>query len=269
MPTPICLIDDSLTSAMFAHPIERGWVEADGFELVPDLRAEQVAERGACALIGSIEAALLMEDYAIVTDVALVSRHVGGIALLTPRRPDEIEKASVALGSVSRTAEAVARATIGHFYGIEITGWEREEATDDAVVVEGAGALQRLEDGHLGDLVRAWFILSGSPLPTHLLVVPKQLANDEPDAVESIVNQLVAAFDTGIERRREMRRNLSDAHGIDRDRLIEFQSDQIPSLSKSARKAWLDILRRTNRAMKLPTVSDPTVITVGKAPEED
>lgn len=258
-----CLVDDTLTTALIGYPIAQGWADADGVELVPNLTAEMAAERGACALIGSVDAALLAEQYVIVTDVSLVSHHAGSIALWSKVRPDEIEQAVVDLSGASRTAEAVARVTLPHFYAITVTAWDRVRGEGDLAVREGFAALQTVEEGFLNDLARAWFVLTGYSLPTHLLVAPKDLAREDPAAVRAVVARLRAARETGIDRRRELRRNLTDEHGLDRDRLTAFQNDQTFGFTKSARKAWLDLVRRVGHAMQLPTLKSPAYVTLG------
>ncbi len=257
-----CLIDDSLTTAVFSYPVAQGWVVPKGLEVVPGLTAEMVAARNTCALIGSVEAALLLDRFAVVTDVALVSHHTGDIRLWTANRPDEVEHATVSLNGVSRTAEALARATIFHFFGIDVIGWDRRAPEGEVVVREGAAALRPVESGYLNDLVRAWFILSGAPLATHVLVVPRELAEQGTRALQPVIKALDASFYVATERRRQLRRDLEAAFGLDRDQLVEFQTDQTVTLSKTARKGWLDLIRRVGRAMHLPGVESPNIVTV-------
>lgn len=269
-PTPACLIDDTLSTALIAYPLAQGWVtdlDTDGLELVAGLTAEQVTQRGGktCALLNSVDAALLAERFAVVTDLALVSHHAGAISLWTPGRPDEVEQATAALDGVSRTAEAVARATIPHFYGIEIAGWSRVVSRSEVVIREGVEALRQNEPGELSDLVRAWFILSGFPLPTHILVVPKDLAADDPSAVEALVGRLTRVLEVGTQRRRELRRNLAEQYDLNRERLLALHTEQTTTLSKTARKAWFDLLRRVGRGMSLPPAIEPTVISISSA----
>ena len=264
-----CLVDDSLATALLTWPLKQGWVDANEsvtLELVPGLGAETVGERDVAALVSSVDAALLLDRFSVVTDLALVSWHNGPVALWTPARPDEIDNVPIALDGVSRTAEALARATLQNFYGITVAGWERDIAEGQAVIREGAEALQPAESGELSDLVRAWFILSDFPLPTHLLVVPKALT-ETPQRVQAIVRELQRLLEMGSERRREVRRDLAEQLGVDRDRLVDFQNDQTHALSKTARKGWLDLLRRTERALKLPSPIQPDFVTL-RAQEE-
>jgi len=260
------MVEQSLTTAVVSYPVEQGWWKSDGsIELVPPQTAGQVAAAGCAALMSSVEVCYLVDTHAIVTDVGLVSHHSGPVAIWTPRRPDEIEHAPVSLGDVSLTAEALARVTLGHFYGIEADGYLRGDEVIDGeapplFVREGLSAFHPPESGELNDLVRAWFILTSFPLPTHLLVVPREIAEQEPDEVESLVTTLRSILDISHQKRRELRRDLASDLDLDRDRFSAFQQDQTTAVSKSVRKAWLDLLRRVSRSMKLPPVTEPLFI---------
>lgn len=275
-----CLVEQSLTTAVISYPIEQGWWTNDSsIELTSPQSADQVASAACAALVGSVEASRLVKTHAIITDVGLVSHHTGPIALWTPQRPDEIDHAPVLLGDASSTAEALARVTLSHFYGIEADDYTREDEVgaevdanlySDEVPVsdvppisirEGLAAFHPPEKGELNDLVRAWYILTSFPFPTHLLVVPRELAEQEPDEVEALVTKLRTILDISNQKRRELRRDLANDLDLDRDRFSAFQQDQTTAVSKSVRKAWLDLLRRVSRSMKLPEVKDPLFVT--------
>jgi predicted solute-binding protein len=257
-----CLLDDSLATALITYPLTHGWITVDGFGPVPGLDADTVVAAGVPALLGSVEAAALLDRYAVVTDVAFVSHHSGAIGLWTAVRPDELSEVAVALDGVSRTAEALARATVGHFYGVQVTSWDRDASEGEAVVREGVPALQPVESGVMGDLVRAWFILTGFPLATHVLVVPRAEVDFNPEGVAALVRDLQVVLAAGTERRRELRRNLAEEFDLDRAHLSELHAELTTVLTKTARKAWLDLLRRTSHAMKHPANVEPVVVTV-------
>lgn len=263
-----CLIEQNVSTAVVSHPFEQGWLTEPAVELLPQLTAEKVAAEKACALVGSVDASLLLDSHVVVVDFGLVSRHTGPFAVRSEQRLDEVDDAAVAIRGISRTAEAVARTTVFHFFGINVAQWDENASEGDVVVLEDAAAFQARDLEHLGDLVRAWFILTSFPLPTHLLVVPKELAANDPAAVVEVVRTLNQAVEVSTERRRELRRNVTDDYGLDRDRFVEFQSDQQTTVSKTARKAWLDLLRRTQHAMKLPPVKEPDFVSVGEASEQ-
>jgi hypothetical protein len=235
---------------------------------VPKLDAETVGQRGICALVGGVDACLLSDRFTVITDVALASWHAGAVALWTPVRPDEINNVPVALNGVSRTPAAVARATIARFFGITVSGWERGESSGEAVVREHEGAfLEEVEPAVLNDLVRSWFILSGLPLATHLLVAPKELLNEDPNSVTAVIDGLKAAASVGVSRRREIRRNMHTQFPGDRDQLVAFHNEQTFTLTKTVRKGWLDLIRRVGHAMNLPTPESVTFHTAGSVEE--
>jgi hypothetical protein len=265
----VCLIDDNMTTALIAEPIRQSWVEPSiEFELEPGLDAETVGQRGGCALVGSVDACLLADRFTVITDVALASWHAGAVALWTPVRPDEIDNVPVVLNGVSRTAEAIARATIARFFGITITGWERGESNGDAVVREHEGAFfEEVEPATLNDLVRSWFVLSGLPVATHLLIAPRALLEEDPNEVASVVEALKSAGSVGVSRRREIRRNMHTQFPGDRDQLVMFHNEQTLTLTKTVRKGWLDLIRRVGRAMNLPLPETVSFHTFGAADE--
>ncbi len=264
-----CLVDDNMTTAMIAEPLRQNWVSGDdNVELIQGLTAEIVSQRGISALVGSMDAALLADRYSVVTDVGLASWHSGAVALWTPDRPDEVDDVPVDLDGVSRTAEAIARATISRFFGMTLRGWNRDQPEGLAVVREHQDAIMEIEDGVLNDLVRGWFILSGLPIVTHALVVPNQIIENDPQQVAQIVEHLKEAARTGISRRREIRRNMHALYPVDRDQLVVFHNEQTISLSKTSRKGWLDLMRRVGRPMGLPQPDVIRFVTVGEPESE-
>ena len=84
------------------------------------------------------------------------------------------------------------------------------------MIVEGADALRPPEAGFSEDLVRAWFILTGEPVVSHLLVAPKGAARAE---IEPAIALLEQARQVGHERRRELRGSVTERAGLDRDRV--------------------------------------------------
>ncbi len=265
-----CLVDDNMTTALIAEPLRKGWIDdSDAVELVQNLTAETVSQRGICALVGSIDAALLSDRFTVATDVGLASWHSGAISLWTPVRPDDVDDVSIDLDGVSRTAEAVARATIARFFGMTLRGFSRGESTGQAEVREHQDAMLEIESGELNDLIRGWFILSGLPMVTHALVVPNDLIQSDPDHVRRIVERVREAAQTGVKRRREIRRNLHELYPVDRDQLVTFHNEQTIAISKTARKGWLDMVRRIGRPMGLPLPETINFVTVAASEEED
>ena len=263
-----CLLETSITTSSISYPFARGWLDApDWLDLQERVTADMIGEQRACALVDAIDATRLFETHAVLSDLALVSTHNGPIALHSERRPDEIENAVVQLGTVGPVAEAAARATIHHFYGIDVLDWSRAADHGDIEVVQDTEVFTEAGDIFREDLVRAWFILTSLSLPSHVFVAPLDVLQDQPELIQPIMNELRRATNVSDERRRELRRNLSDDHDLDRDRLTQFLNDQKTRLTKSGRKGWLDLANRVAKAMQLPDELRPVMHSLASGRE--
>ncbi|MEA2522828.1 MAG: chorismate dehydratase [Thermomicrobiales bacterium] len=248
------VIHDTLTTAPFLLPVTLNWVELPlPVEGRAQLRGGDLSPEDV-ALIPAAEMAWLQESHLVVPDVALVATGEGAISMRVPVRPDEIDSTPVRLYDASGTAEILGRATLQPFYGITATAWTNDDSADaQVVIVEGAEALREPEAGLAEDLVRAWFILTAQPVVSHVLVAPKSLDR-------AALAPALAAFDTlratAHERRRDLRRELAEREGIDRDRLTRVYAAQRLSLEPEDRRALLMLLQRGNRGSTYPYVWD-------------
>jgi predicted solute-binding protein len=246
------LIHNTLGAAPFAHPLSAGWLESPvPFETRDHLTADDVG-RAATALIPAPEIAALMETHQIVPQIAVIAEGFGLIAMRVPRRPDQIEATPVRLWHASSTGEILARAVLEPFYGIRPTEWTTGDAPDaQVVIVEGATALQPPETGYAEDMVRAWFILTGQPVVTHLLAVPKDA---DPSDVDSIVSTLEQAHALSESRRRDFRREIAAKYDLAdvRDRLADTLKGQRYRLDEPDRRALLMLLQHGNKGSRFP-----------------
>jgi len=234
------LVDDTLVTAMLTMPIREGWLAGEAFSPQPRLRAGDVGANAA-ALLPAGEMSALAASHAIVPEVAVVCDGVGAIAMRTPVRPDGVETSVIHLYDVSRTAELLLRATLRPFFGITASEFVDDASAERAlaaevVLVEGTEALRNPEAGFQEDLCRAWFILTGLRLVSHVLMVPVDAADDE---VAGIVTAMRRLIDTGVERRRDVRMALAETSDLDRDRLIDVTN----RLRWSLERADLDSLQ--------------------------
>ena len=254
------LIHDTLATAPFTYPLAAGWVASDPALPVAvrdelrggDLGVEDVA------LAPAAEVAAAQKTHVVAPDVAVVTERTGAVALRTPVRPDEVERGPVRLWGTSGAGEALARATLRPFYGIEPTEWiageEERAAQAQAVVVEGAEALRRPEAGFAEDLVRAWFILTGLPVVSHVLLVPAEL---DRAALRPALAFLAALAAVGHERRRDLRRAVAAAHALDLDRLVPVLAAQRLTLEGADRRALATVLERGLRGSAYPPLAEP------------
>ena len=259
-----CYLETGLTTSQISYPFQSGWLDAPDWLVLQDrVSTESIADERAVALVDAVDAARLLDTHSVISDVALVSTHRGPIAMRSSTRPDEIQHATVQLGSVSSTAEAVARATVYHFYGIDVVDWVRSGQESDVTIRESVDALVGASDGYSEDLVRAWFILTSLALPTHLLIAPTQLVTEDQSGVEHVAGTLRSAVRASDDRRRELRRNVSDDLGIERELVTEFFNDQTTRLTRNGRKGWLDLVNRVARPLSLQPGPSPDVVSFG------
>jgi predicted solute-binding protein len=261
-----CLLEANVATSQIAAPFQHGWMQTPDWLILRDRVSDEMLSEGTdCALVDAISATRFLETHSIVADLALVSTHRGPFSMRTTQRPDEIQHATIQLGDASRTAEALARATIHHFYGIDAIDWTRSQQASDVTVVDGEAALTPVSEGYIEDLVRAWFILTSMSIPTHVFIVPKTVLERNQNEVQKVVQLLRQAITVSDDRRRELRRNVASDLGVHRELLTELLNDQKTRLTKNARKGWLDLTNRVARAMDLPTGPDPDVVSFGLA----
>ena len=245
------LIDDTFSTKTYTTPISSGWVSApSGIEakIGERLTADAIAPADA-ALIPVSALGILHSTHYVVPDIAVIADGVGAVAMRTPVRPDEIEATPVRLLDAGAAAELLARATLHPFYGITPTVWIREDDAPEAaraevVIVEGAAALREPQAGCSEDLARAWFILTGQPVVSHVLVVPRDLADED---MFQVVRFLDQARTTGLARRREWRSQLAGREDVGRDRASPFWAAQRLSMDADDRRAMLDLLANGSR----------------------
>ncbi|GBD15390.1 Chorismate dehydratase [bacterium HR26] len=260
---PDCLIEQSVTTAVYSLPITQGWLEpANTYILERRLTAEAVRSRGLPALLGAVEAARLADEFVVLADVALVSQHNSSVAMQTSERPDALDQVSVGLDDVSLTAEALARATVTAFYGISVTAWSRDSAHGSIMVIEDAAALAQPLSERLHDLGRAWFILTSLPFPSHVLVVPRRMVADQGEALRRLVTELHAAREAAMARQEELLEQIVREHALNRERVNALLADQAHRLTQRARMGWRELLHRTGRDLGVPGLDRVEIVSL-------
>ncbi len=263
-----CFLEANAATSQISYPFQAGWLDTPDWLILRDrVTDEFLVDGDACALVDAIDATRLLETHSVVADLALVSTHRGPFVMRTTQRPDEVEHATVQLGDVCPAAEALARATVHHFYGIDVVDWNRSQQKSEVTILDGAAAMRPDADTYNEDLVRAWFILTSMAIPTHLFVAPTALLESDQSEIRRMVESLRQASSVSDDRRRELRRNVSGDLEIDREHLTELLNDQKTRLTKNARKGWLDLANRVARAMALPVGPNPDVVSFGLAKE--
>lgn len=255
-------IDDTLVTAPITLPLAAGWV-VPGTDLQVEVRANLRADHfgvmsdDVVALVPLAEVATCQQTHVVAADLAVVAGYTGAIVARMPLRPDEVERTAVHLWQTGSAAEVLARATLRPFYGIEPTSWTtdaNDPGTAEArvVVAEGIEALRPLETGFAEDLCRAWFIMTGMPAVTHLLLVPRDRERDE---LAPALAALDALRKAGHERRREIRRELSEQYDLPLESLNALFSEQRHSLTHDDRRAVVRLMNQGLRGSRYPPLT--------------
>jgi predicted solute-binding protein len=262
---PPLLLDDTPSIAPLAVAHELGWVTLPTpIETVPGLSVQTARSRPDALIYAPVtEYPELQQSHTILPALAGGGNYNSAIVLVTNHPLEEIDACVVDLADTSRTAEALARGTLRKFYGMNPVAWLREGRPDnpDLPVVEvreGGEALHLLDepgDRVVVDLGRAWFILTGLPPVTHLLLAPDGFLRSDPAELNGMEEASVTAFATLHERREELRRELSTRYGVSLNLINRFYDDQLPSLTGDAQKSVRALLTATSRSMGLPPVA--------------
>jgi hypothetical protein len=250
------LLDHSFITAPVTHPFVAGWEAAPAdLEVTanPGLSGRDIGPDD-LGFIPLAEFAFLQETHQIVPDVAVVAGNSGMVAMRCPVRPDGIGITPVRLIDTDGAGEILARATLRAFYGIHASAWTRsEEEPAEVVIVSGPLAVAPAEAGFSEDLCRAWVILTGSRAVDHVLVAPRTLDRQSIGPALDFLKRLVA---TGRERRRDIRREISEPFGLDRDRLAEVQNAYTFELDVDDQQSARLLLQRGIPGSAYPSVRD-------------
>ncbi len=252
MPSPVFWLDESLLGRVLA-PFLRPALEQMGWELRQqrDLTAVTVRSAPGLALLDTIEALALVPAYALATDLALVAQHASVVALETPERPDRITEAVVVSESCRPASRALARATIEPFFGVRVRAWNGEQGVAALPVLrvqEDEAALGPLGERY-HDLGRAWFVLTGQPFVSHLLVVASELPSDALRPVASLLHRLAEEL---AGRAAELAAELVAAHPLDAGRLRVVLSEAFSVVTPKVRKAVDELVRRSGSGLRVP-----------------
>ena len=249
-------LDHTFITAPVVHPFVAGWEEAPtdlDVSATAGLSSRTIGTDG-FGFIPLPDYAWLQETHQIVPDVAVVAGNSGFVAMRCPVRPDGIGITAVRLIDIDGAGEILARATLRAFYGIHASSWSRsDDEQAEVVIVSGPLAVESPEAGFSEDLCRAWVILTGSRAVDHVLVAPKGADRVTVAPVVAFLNRLIS---TGHERRRELRREISEPFGLDRDRLAELQNAYTFALDADDQRSAQLLLQRGIPGSVYPTVGN-------------
>lgn len=255
-------IDESLITAPVWAPIREGWIETDvDVQVRPGLTANDIGS-GDVALISGPEATLLPQTHFIDPSVAIVTEAISSIAMRTPIRPDGVEETAIRMLDTGPTAEVLMRALLRPFYGITASSFVTEPedpagAEAQVVVVDGVLGLSEPEDGYHEDLARSWFVLTGAAVVHAVTLVGVEAEARGADAELDLLREAVRV---GVERRRDVRRIVSEGEDLDRDRLVQLTNTMRFEMTGEDRQSLRNLLARgtwgTRYGRQLPAFRD-------------
>jgi predicted solute-binding protein len=263
--TPPLLLDDTPSIAPLALAHELGWATLPmPLEMVPALTAATAPRRPEALLFAPVaEYSELQQGYTVLPALVGGGNYNAAIVLVADRALAEIDTCAVDLADTSRTAEALARGTLRKFYGLNPVAWLRDERPEDpglpvVEIREGGEALHLLDEPGgrvVVELGRAWFILTGLPPITHLLLVPDALLRTDPDLPRAVGEAIAIANTILRDRRDDLRQELSTRYGVSLPLLHRYYDDQFVALTGDGQKSVRALLTATARSMGLPPVA--------------
>jgi len=135
-----------------------------------------------------------LPGHTIDSECGLSLRDCGTVQFLSPIRPDELDAPTIRLQTESITTELLARATLPSYFGFTGARWANSDGSGwDALVVDGSAGLAPTESAFCEDVVRAWFVLTGLPVVTHVLAVPDGFDPADRDAIVAAIHECFTA----------------------------------------------------------------------------
>jgi predicted solute-binding protein len=277
------------TPVRWATPAE---VEAAGGELVVTLASPLAYAR-------------LAATHVIVGDVAVVDEPRGLVALASERRPDELGDVEIDARDATPAAEALAAILrVQHFgAGGRWTTTRQPSPGAPARLAEGDAALPLLiaaeqaaaaqaraevaaqlaggagipgdEDeeravpapagGHVEDLARAWFVLTGLPWVSRLLLAPRLAALAPPAELAALVGTLRESLRRGQEQERALLAEASARLDLPTGPLRELFRRRRYALGERERAALATFYQRAARYAGLAAVPELQIVALGAA----
>jgi hypothetical protein len=220
-----------------------------GVENLPD--AEFASNDHGFAVIETARLASL-PDHTIHSDVGISVRDRGVVTLQAAVRLDELQQPLVWVRTSGPTAELLARATVGQFFGFRPRGWvDDANANAEAVVCDESAALAPLEAGFREDLTRAWFVLTGFRFVSHVLAVPRSATSAE---VAAVAAWMESGGGLTKERRRAIWEKVAEETGAPLEEVTTLLSGVKWTLDSDDRRSIAEFFARAGVANQVGAI---------------
>lgn len=263
----LAITNDADLAPLF-FPLAAGWVDVPSeIELVAGTTAEGVERllqaKVDVALVDPItyaanQAQLLM----LPTPVRAPDMATDAIFLISHKRLDKFERPRVAVSAVtSATGAALFRLIANSYYGFDpdIRAVESDTAAlramqgqVDICILSGEVAMRAAGPANskgyvVEDLTRAWWIMTGQPLPIGVLAVRRAWIEANPEA-NSLVRGLMLTLRSAVQKGKDQAVTIADREekrtGLPASALMEHYNRQKYELNESHLRSLLEFYRR-------------------------
>ncbi len=209
-------------------PFQAGWAFLpSGVELV----AGSAYENQQRLLAGEIDVAMITPLvyaqnqaalYLLPTPVRASELSSDAITIISKKRPDQFEKPIVAGGPSSQMGQVLLKLVGSRYFGFEpefkaveseAVALESLNNGSDICILSGEAGLKAsraaLARGYFAeDLTKAWWILTGVPLPVGLFGLRRQWVETHQSEAESLIRKLIQSLRTALQHSREQQDTL-------------------------------------------------------------
>jgi chorismate dehydratase len=193
------------------------------------------------------------------------------IFLISTRRLDQIDQARVAISPNSAMGEVILKIIAPSYYGItplttpvpsEAAALEALQGKSEACVITGEAAMRavgwaKAKGYFVEDLTKAWWIMTGLPLPLYLFAVRQEWIEQETNAttiVRALMLSLRNSLQHSLDQRPTLLSHIETRTGLPGDVLDNHYKAQRYDMNEAHLRGLLDFYRR---AANLDLVANP------------
>lgn len=298
-------LPDEATLLPLTGGLRLGWVEAPVPVRWGTSEAVEAAGGDDVVVLASpLAAAWLSATHVIVADIAVATEPRGLVALASERRPDELGEIEIDARDASAAAAALADILrVQHFGAGGLWQMTRTPApgtsarltegdaalpllvaAEDAataaakaeVAAERAGAANAVDEAVeakpvpppgavVEDLARAWFVLTGLPWVSHLLLAPRAVVEDQPAVLAGIISALRESARQAKEQEAAIVAEVAARLGTPTRPVRGFLRLQRHALNEREREALMTFYTRAVRYGGLAQAPAPAIVRVTAA----
>jgi predicted solute-binding protein len=259
-------------------PLTAGWAEVpQGIQLVPGTLNDGLEG----LMQGTLDVAMVSpliyatnQDQLLLVPTPVLAPDIAtdSVFLISSKRLDKFERPRVACSPTSATAAAILRVLAGSYYGFtpEIFPVDSDTAAlralqgvVDICVVSGEVGMRAAgpanEKGYfVEDLTKAWWIMTGQPLPIGLFAVRREWTKSEPEA-NALIRSMMIMFRVAVQKSKEQVGTIVEKEerrtGLAAKALIDHYYRQRYELNEAHLRALLEFFRRIANERLAPLIT--------------